>query len=193
MGVNRSCLYAWYARRSYSTINMVVIPKKIEEWYKPFTKEERLWIALSFIIGIILALTTLLWPLADAKHAVPATAIAIEHEEYEKLVQAFMEEFADKPVPPGTPIYLAGKQYYWEPSKIILKKGVEYEIWVSSTDVMHGFSLVGEDAVYNIMVMPGMAFKFNIRFDKEGTYYIICNEYCGYGHGGMRGIIEVIP
>jgi len=65
---------------------------------------------------------------------------------------------------------------------------------VSSTDVLHGISIVSEDGwvVYNIMVMPGMAYAIHIRFDKPGTYHILCNEYCGVGHQDMRGKIVVV-
>jgi len=38
---------------------MTLFPRSLEEWYKPFTKEEKTWFILAFILAIILAATTL--------------------------------------------------------------------------------------------------------------------------------------
>lgn len=171
---------------------MVVISRKIEEWYKGFSKEEKIWMTVAFLAAIILAVTTLTWPLVDSKHEVPTVAIEMSPSEFKNLADNFASQYSDKPVPPGTKIYIMGFQYYWSISKITLYKDVEYEIWISSGDVLHGFSLVGKGVVYNIMVMPVMVYKVNVMFKEAGIYYIICNEYCGAGHAGMRAIVEVI-
>jgi cytochrome c oxidase subunit 2 len=172
---------------------MALIPRSFEEWYKRFSKEEKVWISIAFATALILALTTIMWPLVDSKHQVPGSAKEFDMSIFKNLALNFSKEYNNKLVPPNSDIYILAQQYYWSISKIILKQGVDYRFHVSSVDVIHGFSVVGDNVVYNIMVMPGMVYSFTINFNKAGTYYVICNEYCGYAHGSMRMIIEVIP
>ena len=172
---------------------MVLIPRSFEEWYKRFSKEEKMWISIALATALILVLTTLTWPLIDPMRQVPSSAKEFDVAAYKELATNFSNKYNDKLVPPDIDIYILAQQYYWSVSKIILKEGVNYRFHVASADVLHGFSIVGDSAVYNIMVMPGMVYSFTMNFNKAGTYYVICNEYCGYGHGGMRMIIEVIP
>jgi cytochrome c oxidase subunit 2 len=172
---------------------MVLIPRSFEEWYKRFSKEEKIWISITLATALILALTTITWPLIDSKHQVPSSAKEFDMAVYKELSTNFSNEYNNKLVPPNSDIYILAQQYYWSVSKIILKQGTNYKFHVASADVLHGFSIVGNGVVYSIMVMPGMVYSFTMNFNKAGTYYVICNEYCGYGHGGMRMIIEVIP
>ncbi len=173
---------------------MVLTPRSVEEWYKPFSKEEKIWFILAIAVALTLAATTLSWHLIDPYHQVPSTAVEFSPREFSQKVSVFMANYSGKIVPEGVDIYLAASQWIWRPSEIMLKAGVTYRIWVSSTDVLHGLTIVGEDGkvVYNIMVMPGMAFAINIRFDKPGIYYILCNEYCGIGHQDMLGKIVIV-
>jgi len=172
---------------------MTLFPRSFEEWYKPLSREEKIWILGSFLVAIILATTTISWHFIIPTHQVPIIAKDTTPEEFSKMAINFESTYRDKIIPNNVEIYLAAAQFYWIPSKLTLKKGVEYKIWISSIDVMHGFSLIGQGDVYNLMVMPGMMYQLHIKFEKAGTYYIICNEYCGHGHGNMRAIIEVVP
>jgi len=172
---------------------MPLISKTLEEWYKEFNKEEKVWIALAISVAIILAVTTISWHLIDAKHQVPTSSSEFNPSLFRQMAYNFSKTYENQPVPPNVEIYIAAQQYYWSISRLVLKQGVDYKFHLGSLDVLHGFSIVGEGTVYSIMVMPGMEYTFTINFNKAGIYYVICNEYCGYGHGGMRMIIEVIP
>jgi cytochrome c oxidase subunit 2 len=171
---------------------MTLFPRSLEEWYKPFTKEERIWFILAIVVALILAITTLTWPIIDAKHQVPAESYAISPTEFGNLALKFKDEYANKEVPEGVDVYIAVQKWFFTPAKIILKSGVTYRIHVSSVDILYGFSLIGKDStVYNLMIMPGMAYVIKIKFDKPGIYDLICNEYCGTYHHLMKAQIEV--
>jgi len=172
---------------------MPLFPRSFEEWYKPLSREEKIWLLGAFLVAIILAITTIGWHFIIPTHQVPTIAKDTMPEEFYEMAKNFESTYRGKIIPENVEIYLAAAQFYWTPSKLILKKGVVYKIWISSVDVMHGFSLIGQGDVYNLMVMPGMMYLLQIKFEKTGTYYIICNEYCGSGHGLMRATIEVVP
>jgi cytochrome c oxidase subunit 2 len=62
--------------------------------------------------------------------------------------------------------------------------------YVTSEDVVHGFSLAGTNV--NTMVIPGQIGKFTVEFEETGTYGALCNEYCGAQHHQMAGEVEVV-
>ncbi len=172
---------------------MTLFPRKLEEWYKTFTKEERNWLIIALIIALIMSTTTLTWHALDREHQVPVETMEVAPDVFMEKAMRFSMEYAGKVIPEGVDIYLAGVQFRWIPKELKLKKGVTYKIWISSGDVLHGFSLLGYDGtVYNVMVMPGMAYAVNVKFDKTGVYEIRCNEYCGLGHQYMIGKIVVV-
>ncbi len=170
---------------------MVFKSKKVEEWDKGLTTEEKLWIVIAVVFALM-AVTTLVWPIINPTHEVPTTTLTIDSKAFENLALNFSAKYDGKPVPAGQTIYILARQYYWSISKLVLYKGIEYEIMVSSFDVVHGFEIVGNDVVFNLMVIPGIVYVFHISFNQRGVYYLICNEYCGYGHSYMRALIEVI-
>jgi Heme/copper-type cytochrome/quinol oxidases, subunit 2 len=171
---------------------MVFKSKKVEEWDKGLTTEEKLWIVIAVVFALMMAVTTLVWPIINPTHEVPTTTLTIDSKAFENLALNFSAKYDGKPVPAGQTIYILARQYYWSISKLVLYKGIEYEIMVSSFDVVHGFEIVGNDVVFNLMVIPGIVYVFHISFNQRGVYYLICNEYCGYGHSYMRALIEVI-
>ena len=75
------------------------------------------------------------------------------------------------------------------PPKIVIPRGSIVQINVTSIDVMHGFYV--EDHAVNLELVPGQVARISQRFNKPGTYKIICNHYCGTGHQIMYGEIVV--
>ncbi len=172
---------------------MVLTPRKFEDWYKPFTWEERVWFITAIVVALILAITTIGWTVAGVKPEVPSYAMEMGVDEAKAKALEFSAKYRGKVVPPGEDVYLTAVRFAWIPSEIMLKKGEVYRFIISSGDVLHGFSLIGpDDAVVNLMVMPGMAYIANFKFDKPGVYEIRCNEYCGVGHSFMVGRIVVV-
>jgi cytochrome c oxidase subunit 2 len=60
---------------------------------------------------------------------------------------------------------------------------------VTSEDVTHGFFSrqfhVDED------LAPGKTVSIPLTPAEPGTYTVICDHYCGSGHGGMKMVIVV--
>lgn len=172
---------------------MVLTPRRFEEWYKPFAREEKIWLATAIAVALIMAIVTIYWHLSGAKSEVPSTAIELSPRDALSRARDFASRYEGKLVPPDQEVYLTGIRFTWIPSEIVLKKGVVYKFIISSADVQHGLSIIGPDgSVINLMVMPGMGYIANIVFEKPGVYEIRCNEYCGVGHHGMIGRIIVV-
>ncbi|WP_255149872.1 cytochrome c oxidase subunit II [Halorarius halobius] len=91
-------------------------------------------------------------------------------------------------------VYVISYQFAFEPGSaepIRVPADANVTFHVTSTDVVHGFAVVGTNL--NTMVIPGQVAEFKTRFDEPGTYGIVCHEYCGAGHHTMAGTIEVVP
>ncbi|WP_027084439.1 cytochrome c oxidase subunit II [Cohnella panacarvi] len=67
--------------------------------------------------------------------------------------------------------------------------GSKVDFIVTSSDVVHGFAIVGTNV--NMMIVPGEVSHVTHTFDKPGEYLILCNEYCGTGHEFMAITIVV--
>lgn len=75
------------------------------------------------------------------------------------------------------------------PEKMEIPVGATVDFMVTTTDVVHGFYVVGTNI--NLMVVPGEVSHLSHTFDKPGEYLILCNEYCGVGHEYMATTIVV--
>jgi cytochrome c oxidase subunit 2 len=60
--------------------------------------------------------------------------------------------------------------------------GSQVTFYATSMDVQHGFKIT--ETNINMMVLPGQVSTLTTRFDKPGTYNVICHEYCGAGATG---------
>jgi len=75
------------------------------------------------------------------------------------------------------------------PPTLRFPKGSEVTFYVTSQDIIHGFYI--EDHTLNLEVVPGQIAKGTAKFNRPGTFMIICNQYCGAGHAVMFGTIVV--
>jgi cytochrome c oxidase subunit II len=71
--------------------------------------------------------------------------------------------------------------FFPDPIEVPAHRPVTFRI--TSSDVMHGFQIVGTNG--NAMAIPGYVSQFTVTFNKPGEYPIACNEYCGLMHHGM--------
>ena len=160
-------------------------------WWGPFPRDERLWLWLIILTSVLMALITVGW-LWVGEQNVPVQSRLTTPEDFEKQVAAFTQKFQVSPgvvrVPPGQDAYMMAKMWNWTP-ELRLKAGQTYNIWLSSRDVLHGFSITG--AGLNVMAAPGHAYRVRLTPQEPGEYLIICNEYCGVGHASMTGKIVV--
>ena len=86
-------------------------------------------------------------------------------------------------------VFAIASMWKFEPSNIVVPAGSEVDIYLSSSDVVHGFNIARKNV--NMMAVYGSINKTTVKFDEPGTYVITCHEYCGVGHQFMQGEIIV--
>jgi cytochrome c oxidase subunit 2 len=83
--------------------------------------------------------------------------------------------------------------FAYQPNEIHVPANRPVTFRLTSSDVQHGFQIVGSNA--NTMVVPGYISEFTTVFKRPGEYLIVCNEYCGTGHHLMSAklVVEATP
>jgi cytochrome c oxidase subunit II len=91
----------------------------------------------------------------------------------------------------GDAIQVTAKKYEFNPSVITVKQGQQVKLVITATDRDHGFRLTA----YNIdqKLKKGVATPVEFTADKAGTFPFECSDYCGFGHGHMKGKLVVEP
>ena len=90
---------------------------------------------------------------------------------------------------PKQTIKVTAKQFEYSPSEITLKKGVPVVLEFTTLDRLHGFDCPGLGVRADIE--PGKTNKLEFTPDKVGTFPFHCDNFCGSGHGKMKGKILV--
>ena len=97
-------------------------------------------------------------------------------------------------VPPPAPraIEIIASRFQFEPATLQVTEGDRVRLTLRSTDTDHGFSI----RKLNVKVgVPkgGEPVTVELLADRAGTYEFKCSEYCGSGHGRMKGQLVVTP
>lgn len=97
-------------------------------------------------------------------------------------------------IPPSPPraLEMIASRFKFEPETLQVMEGDRVRLTLRSTDTEHGFSI----KKMNVKVaVPKTGEPVTVEFvaDKAGTYEFKCSEYCGSGHGRMKGRIVVTP
>jgi cytochrome c oxidase subunit 2 len=87
-------------------------------------------------------------------------------------------------------IDITAKKFEFTPSEITLKKGEPVILRLTSADRVHGFMAkplkidtdIPNDKGKDVAVTP----------DTAGDFTMICDHYCGTGHGGMKMKVTVV-
>jgi cytochrome c oxidase subunit 2 len=87
-------------------------------------------------------------------------------------------------------IEISAKKFDFTPSQITLKKGEPVILRLHSSDRVHGFMSkalnidtdIPNDTAKDVAITP----------DTAGDFTVICDHYCGTGHGGMKMNITVV-
>ena len=87
-------------------------------------------------------------------------------------------------------IEITAKKFEFSPSEITLKKGEPVILRLTSSDRVHGFMSkplkidtdIPSDTTKDVAVTP----------DAAGNYTVICDHYCGTGHGNMKMKVTVV-
>jgi cytochrome c oxidase subunit 2 len=88
-------------------------------------------------------------------------------------------------------VYLTGQIWSFTPNEIRVPVGSTVTFMATSRDVVHGLIVPGANV--NTMLLPGQIALVTTRFDRPGTYPMLCHEYCGIAHHTMAGTVIVDP
>jgi cytochrome c oxidase subunit 2 len=94
---------------------------------------------------------------------------------------------------PDVVIRATGHQWRWQLDRDTVRVGQLVEFEVTASDVNHGMAIYQNKTrmVAQAQAMPGYVNKLQVRFTEPGDYEVLCLEYCGVAHHGMRAVIKV--
>lgn len=148
---------------------------------------ERIWMWVAVAVLVLFAGTVLLTAAIAAVHppshmeTIDPQAIALNPEFSHPSVNA---------QPDGAIVVsVVAEMYSFSPNPIEVPANRPVTFRLTSSDVIHGFEVVGTNA--NAMAIPGYVSQFTVSFPKPGEYTIGCNEYCGVLHHYMVGKLIV--
>jgi len=173
----------------------IVAPKGL--WWKPASRQEKLWVTIAFIWCLILFAMMPLWHFKGSQNP-SGIRSRVEADAFRERVDRFIADYQvdteqGYPVvapPPGSDVYVLARMWQWWPV-LKLKEGATYTLHLSSLDLNHGFNLYPMNI--NFQVVPGYDYALRITPNVAGDYKIVCNEFCGIGHHLMVGKIIVEP
>jgi cytochrome c oxidase subunit II len=105
-------------------------------------------------------------------------------------------------------IEISAKKYEFDPSPIHVKLGAKVQLKITATDHNHGFKiglypdgaaqsgdagLVFTDHQDCWKIAKGQSVTVEFTAKTPGTYTFKCCNFCGFGHGKMKGQLIVDP
>ena len=90
---------------------------------------------------------------------------------------------------PPRVVTLSAKRFEFTPNQITLKKGQPVTLRVSAEDRDHGF--YQKDLKLALDLTPDHVSEVTITPQKAGRFVVICDHFCGSGHGNMKMVINV--
>ena len=148
---------------------------------------ERIWMGMAVVL-LALFVGTILVTATTQAMAPPSHMETIDPQNI-----ANYPEFANPSVavqPDGSVrVSILAQMFSFQPAPIDVPPNRPVTFRLTSSDVIHGFEVVGTNA--HAMAMPGYVSQFTVTFKKPGTYTIGGNEYCGLMHHNMVGKLIV--
>lgn len=93
-------------------------------------------------------------------------------------------------LPDGTvQVTVTARTWSFLPDKIVIPAGKKVIFRATSSDVIHGFDIVGTNV--NMELVPGYVNQVSTVFNAPGDYLLLCDEYCGIEHHTMSMVITV--
>ena len=86
-------------------------------------------------------------------------------------------------------VAVTAKRFEFLPHEVKLKKGETVTLRVTSEDVEHGF--FNRKMKIDSDIPAGQSADVTITPLEAGTFVIICDHFCGSGHGNMHLAVEV--
>ena len=90
----------------------------------------------------------------------------------------------------GDVIHITAKKFAYDPNRITLKRGKAVTLELRSLDRKHGFLI--PDLKLRADIPAGGSVRVTLTPDKTGVFPFHCDLFCGSGHDGMMGVIEVV-
>ncbi len=87
-------------------------------------------------------------------------------------------------------IEIKAKKFEFSPSGITLKKGEPVILRLTSEDRTHGFFV--KPLKIDADIKPGQVTDITVTPAETGEYVVICDHYCGTGHGNMNMRLTVV-
>jgi cytochrome c oxidase subunit 2 len=86
-------------------------------------------------------------------------------------------------------VEIAVKRFEFAPNEITVKRGETVTLRLTTQDVKHGFfsKALGVDAD----IAPGKPAEITMTPQAAGRFLVVCDNFCGAGHGDMRMTIVV--
>ena len=166
-------------------------------WYWPVGRAEKVWLGAAGVACVILFAWMFGWMYAGEQNPTGETYRTSPERFQEKMAEyrerATSTERGLRPA--GDDVFVAGVQWAWDGLPVVLEAGKEYHLHLSAYDVQHGFSVRPGDELWkqiNLQVLPGYEWVVPVRFPDPGTYYVVCNEFCGVNHRIMTGKFHVV-
>ncbi len=167
-------------------------------WDQHINRRESIWLGLSGIWSILIFGWMSAYTRIGDQNPIGET-YEVSPEEYQQKLSDYEDAATEREdgaiVPADTDVFIAGLQWQWRGTPVVLEAGTEYNMHLSSLDVQHGFSIRPEDNLskhMNFQILPGYEWVLPMTFDDPGTYHVVCNEFCGTGHRTMHGTVEVV-
>jgi cytochrome c oxidase subunit 2 len=86
-------------------------------------------------------------------------------------------------------IEISAKRFEFAPSAITVKRGETVLLRLKSADVTHGF--YSKQLKIDEVIQPGKTLEVKLTPQTAGTFIVICDHFCGSGHGNMKMTIVV--
>ncbi len=87
-------------------------------------------------------------------------------------------------------IEISAKKFEFSPSQITLKKGEPVILRLSSSDRVHGF--MSKPLKIDTDIPADKSEDVTVTPDTAGDFTVICDHYCGTGHGNMKMKVTVV-
>lgn len=93
---------------------------------------------------------------------------------------------------PARVFEMTASRFKFEPATLQVTEGDRVRLTLRSVDTEHGFEIKKHDVK---VAVPKTGEPVTVEFvaGKAGTYDFKCSEYCGSGHGRMKGKLVVAP
>lgn len=87
-------------------------------------------------------------------------------------------------------VEIVARRFQFTPAEVTLRRGEPVVLRLRSEDVTHGFftRALGLDAT----ITPGAPLELPLTPTTAGRFPVICDHFCGSGHGGMKMTIVVV-